>query len=145
MNAHAHTPTCTHKHLHPLAQALMTLQQQQEEEEQERKKQQLLQQLRQQQQGQQQQQHGVASEEWGEQVQQVAAAVRALQLMGRPQAAEKLRRCAVVCISHSIRVGQNHIYTMYMCGICGREITKYTVVYGVYIWFWPTLHLMGLI
>ena len=26
-------------------------------------------------------------------------------------------------------------------GIFGREITKYTVIYGVYIWFWPTLHI----
>jgi len=27
------------------------------------------------------------------------------------------------------RVGQNHIYTC-MCGILGREITKYTDIYG---------------
>jgi hypothetical protein len=26
-----------------------------------------------------------------------------------------------------------------MYGIFGREITKYTVIYGVYIQFWPTL------
>jgi hypothetical protein len=24
-------------------------------------------------------------------------------------------------------------------GVFGREITKYTVIYGVYIWYWPTL------
>ena len=46
------------------------------------------------------------------------------------------------------RVGQNHKYTVYiqwtiniLCiyihGIFGREITKYTVIYGVYIQFWP--------
>jgi len=64
------------------------------------------------------------------------------------------------------RVGQNHIYTTYdrifggfpakihriyiglagtICiqriyGIFGREITKYTVVYGVYTRLWPTLY-----
>jgi len=27
-----------------------------------------------------------------------------------------------------------------MYGIFGRKITKYTVIYGVYIQFWPTLH-----
>jgi len=32
------------------------------------------------------------------------------------------------------RVGQNHIYTVYIHGIFGREITKYTVIYGVYIY-----------
>jgi len=26
-----------------------------------------------------------------------------------------------------------------MYGISGREITKYTVIYGVYTWNWPTL------
>jgi hypothetical protein len=43
------------------------------------------------------------------------------------------------------RVGQNHIYTVYIryfCGIFGREITKYTVIYGVYIRFWPTLSIL---
>ena len=29
--------------------------------------------------------------------------------------------------------------TIYIYGILGREITKYTVIYGVYIRFWPTL------
>jgi hypothetical protein len=37
------------------------------------------------------------------------------------------------------RVGLNHIYTVYIYGIFGREITKYTVIYGVYMRFWPTL------
>jgi len=36
-------------------------------------------------------------------------------------------------------VGQNHIYIRCTYGILGREITKYTVTYGVYIRFWPAL------
>ena len=32
------------------------------------------------------------------------------------------------------------IYIRCIYGIFGREITKYTVIYGVYIRFWPTLH-----
>jgi len=51
------------------------------------------------------------------------------------------------------RVGQNHtfivtyvglartIYIRCICGIFGREITKYTVIYGVYIRLWPTLYI----
>ena len=42
------------------------------------------------------------------------------------------------------RVGQNHIYIRCIYGIFGREITKYTVIYGVYIRFWPTLHVSHL-
>jgi hypothetical protein len=37
------------------------------------------------------------------------------------------------------RVGQNHIYIQCVYGIFGREFTIYTVIYGVYIRFWPTL------
>ena len=37
------------------------------------------------------------------------------------------------------RVGQNHTYTRCVYGTFGREITKYMVVYGAYIRFWPTL------
>ena len=40
------------------------------------------------------------------------------------------------------RVGQNHIdilYTHRIHKIYGREITEYTVIYGVHIRFWPTL------
>jgi hypothetical protein len=37
------------------------------------------------------------------------------------------------------RVGQNHIYIRCIHGIFGREITKYTVNYGVYTRFWPAL------
>jgi hypothetical protein len=34
--------------------------------------------------------------------------------------------------------GQNPIYTVYI-RFFGRETTKYTVIYGVFIRFWPTL------
>jgi hypothetical protein len=34
-----------------------------------------------------------------------------------------------------------YIYIRYIYGILGREIIKYTVIYGVYIRFWPTLHM----
>jgi len=33
------------------------------------------------------------------------------------------------------------IYIRCIYGIYGWEITKYTVIYGVYIQFWPTLHM----
>jgi len=36
------------------------------------------------------------------------------------------------------------IYIRFIYGIFGREITKYTVIYGVYIQFWPTLHINAL-
>jgi len=39
------------------------------------------------------------------------------------------------------RVGQNHIYIRCTYGILGREITVYTVINGVSIWFWPTLRM----
>jgi hypothetical protein len=35
-----------------------------------------------------------------------------------------------------------YIWCVYgIFGIFGREITKYTVVYGVNVWFWPTLRM----
>jgi hypothetical protein len=34
------------------------------------------------------------------------------------------------------------IYIRCIYGIFGREVTKYTVIYGVYIRFWPTLHII---
>ena len=41
-----------------------------------------------------------------------------------------------------IRVGQNHTFIAYTVwcihGVFGRKITKYTVIYGAYIRFWPT-------
>ena len=42
------------------------------------------------------------------------------------------------CAHHKIIQTQPHIYTVYE-GIFGMESTKYTVIYGVYIWFWPAL------
>ena len=33
------------------------------------------------------------------------------------------------------------IYIRFMYGTFGRKITKYTVIYGEYIRFWPTLHM----
>jgi len=44
---------------------------------------------------------------------------------------------------HMHRVGQTHIYIRCIYGIFGREFTKYTVIYGVYIQFWPTLVIYG--
>ena len=40
----------------------------------------------------------------------------------------------------SIRLART-IYIRCIYGISGREIIKYTVVYGVYTRFWPTLHM----
>jgi len=52
-----------------------------------------------------------------------------------------------VFIRCTYRVGQNHIYIYIyvrcMYGILNREITKYTVIYGAYIRFWPTLWIYG--
>ena len=39
------------------------------------------------------------------------------------------------------RVGHNRIYIRCIYGIFGRKITKYTVIYDVYMWFWPTLYI----
>jgi hypothetical protein len=36
------------------------------------------------------------------------------------------------------RVGQNHLHIRCVYVIFGRDITKHTVTYGAYIWFWPT-------
>ena len=33
---------------------------------------------------------------------------------------------------HMCKVGQNHIYIRCIYGIVGRDITRYTVIYGVY-------------
>jgi hypothetical protein len=40
--------------------------------------------------------------------------------------------------SCTCRVGQNHIYMVYKRHLW-QDITKYTVTYGVYTRFWPTL------
>jgi hypothetical protein len=37
------------------------------------------------------------------------------------------------------RVGQNHMYMVHVRLFFGSKITKYTVIYGVQIQFWPTL------
>jgi hypothetical protein len=34
------------------------------------------------------------------------------------------------------------LYIRCTYGIFGRETTKHTVMYGVYIWFWPTLSVL---
>ena len=48
-------------------------------------------------------------------------------------------------LTQMYRVGQNHIYIYiyirYIYGILGREIIKYTVIYGVYKRSWPTLQM----
>jgi len=43
-------------------------------------------------------------------------------------------------LSNTRRVSQNHIFTVYT-RYFGREITKYMVIYGVQILFWPTLNI----
>jgi len=47
---------------------------------------------------------------------------------------------SVACIM--FRVGQDHINIRCIHGTSGREITKYTVINGVYIRFWPTLSML---
>jgi hypothetical protein len=48
--------------------------------------------------------------------------------------------CECVCVCVCVCVGlARTTYIRCICGIFGREITKYTVIYGVYIRFWPTL------
>ena len=49
--------------------------------------------------------------------------------------------CIGTAFGYICRVGQNHSYIGCIYGIIGREITKYTVIYGVYIRFWPTLYI----
>jgi hypothetical protein len=42
--------------------------------------------------------------------------------------------------THSLCLGlARTIYIRFIYGFFGREITKYTAIYGVYIRFWPTL------
>jgi len=43
--------------------------------------------------------------------------------------------------AHIVRVGQSHIYIRCIYNIFGREVTKYTVIYGAYTRFWPALHI----
>jgi hypothetical protein len=46
------------------------------------------------------------------------------------------KRCIYIGLARTINI--RCIY-----GIFGREIAKCTVIYGVYIQFWPTLHIYG--
>ena len=48
--------------------------------------------------------------------------------------------CTPHTFTYIYRVGQNHIYIQCVYGIFGRGITIYTVIYGVYIRYWPTLY-----
>jgi len=46
---------------------------------------------------------------------------------------------------HSTYLGlAKTIYIQFTYSIFGREITKYAVIYGVYIRFWPTRHMLAL-
>ena len=50
--------------------------------------------------------------------------------------------CAhALTLSLLTRICQSYIYTAYT-RISSREITEYTVMYGVYMWLWPTLLLI---
>ena len=44
----------------------------------------------------------------------------------------------------SCRVGQNQTCIRCIYGMYGRGITSYTVIYGEYIRFWPTLCMFGI-
>ena len=52
--------------------------------------------------------------------------------------------CTTLISAHNAWVGLNHIYTVYIRyfgrEIFGKEITKYRVIYSVYLQFKPTLH-----
>ena len=51
-----------------------------------------------------------------------------------------LPRAKPLLITKAVCVGlARTIYIRCIYGIFGREISEYTVIYGVYIWFWPTL------
>ena len=45
-----------------------------------------------------------------------------------------------IFLAYTLLVGSARtIYIRCIYGVFGREINKYTIVYGVYIRFWPTL------
>jgi len=49
---------------------------------------------------------------------------------------------SAVLSPYAIFVGlASTIYIRCTYGIFGREITEDTVIYGAYIWFWPTLNI----
>jgi len=47
--------------------------------------------------------------------------------------------CVYVCVTYIGLARAMHIRCVY--GIFGRESTMYTVIYGVYVRFWPTLYI----
>jgi hypothetical protein len=58
----------------------------------------------------------------------------------RPKCVVQAKGLINMCRPNIDRVGQDHIYTVYTrYGIFGREVTKYTAIYGVFKQFWPTL------
>jgi hypothetical protein len=57
---------------------------------------------------------------------------------------EQHEHVSLVGLARTVCVGLArtiYIYIRCMCGIFGREITKNTVIYGVYIRFWPNLRM----
>jgi hypothetical protein len=70
--------------------------------------------------------------------------------MRNKKLARKVRSCMDVCmcllsvICYLSFVGlARTIYMRCLYGVFGREINKYTVIYGVYPRFWPTLFFCG--
>ena len=47
--------------------------------------------------------------------------------------------CSLSKINNALVGLARTIYIRFIYGFFGREITKYTAIYGVYIRFWPTL------
>jgi hypothetical protein len=45
------------------------------------------------------------------------------------------------CMEVLIRLAKT-IYILCIYGIFGRNLHKYMAVYGVYVWFWPTLRVL---
>jgi hypothetical protein len=48
--------------------------------------------------------------------------------------------CRLGCMFIYVELART-IYIQYIYGIFGRKTTEYTVIYGVYIRFWPTLYI----
>jgi hypothetical protein len=88
---------------------------------------------------------------------QVAAIARAARKAAAAEATARTRRAGLVCVYACVCV----YVCVCVCGVCvyrcaglartiyirctygdfDREITKYTLIYGVYIRFWPTLQM----
>ena len=45
-------------------------------------------------------------------------------------------------VLHIIRVGQNRIYTPYLTEYLAIFLPKIPYIRRIYIWFWPTLHII---